>query len=416
MASVNPDFKGTLEFSSDHQYVIIDTSTDLPKYKNISHIPMVFWIDYSRVDVNLINPPPLSLLINPSNMNVTFSKKIQTNFARGGFVVEEWGEEQDVIQCEGKIGGYYIAQSSVKNAPDSLSGLNRYERNKSLSFKNLFKLLLVYRNNGVIFQNTTKSAQRNKLIQKYGYSSVDKRVPLVLQNQKNRIDRVGDVYLGYDHTIYRGAFNTFSITEEANSPYTLSYKFEFTVQRTVLKDNRDYNFYFQSSFENADVSKNISNVKNVILNSIATEQKASVAGLDNLNQLETTVSTISLIKHTTKVDVPVPQDKLDSEVSSNQLAQKTKQTMLSNNVTMNTEEVAKVKIGYDKMIEGKSKKDITISETGKNEVRETLKEASIRNGKTERQSANLADNVSKNLANELNPTKNPSFDTTIIGD
>jgi len=390
-SNTNPDLKG-LEFPSDHQYVIIDTTTDLPEYKGMNRIPMMFWIKYSQVDLAKTEPPPLTLLINPNNMNLTFAKKISSNFARGGYVVEEWGEEQDVIVCEGKIGGYFMKKSSVsKVSPHALNGLNRYERSKSLSFKNLYKLLYIYRNNGAIFQNTVKDKKENKLIQRSGYPYINKRVPLVLENPKNRIDRLGDVFLGYDQTIYTGAFDSFSITEDANSPYTLSYKFQFTVQRRVVTDYRDFEFHMASATENSEVKRNSEKVRRVVENAIAIQKEAVAAEITNLdNRVE--------LGHA--LDSPVTKESLSSGKTPTQSTRETSEVMRKNGVILNEPETAEVKEGFETVAIAEETKIYGLSQIGKDKVRRTLYESAIRNGKDTQKAASLANNVMHNSVND----------------
>jgi len=337
--AVNPNMKN-ITFPSEHQYVIIDTSSDndLPKYKSLTHIPMSFRIDYSRVGMASKNPPTLTLLINPNNMSISFTKKVAPAFARDGYIVEEWGEELDVIQCSGKIGGYFIKKGSSIPGPESTIGLNRYSRSKSLSFKNIFKLLYMFRNNGCIFQNSEKGEEDNRLIQSRGYPRIDKRIPKILENVKNRIDRVGDVYLQYDLTTYLGSFDSFSMTEDANSPYTLSYSFQFTVQRTTSKDYRDIDYYNQTAFENSDVAKNKQQVKTVIKN-VLNVQKAS-----RIQEQATAAE-----EYTPKIDTPVAPPNKASKVSSKSLALAGKRMLYANSVRPNELETEEMVESFKRM-------------------------------------------------------------------
>jgi len=332
--SVNPNMKN-ITFPSEHQYVIIDTSTDLPKYDKLTHIPMSFRIDYSRVGMASKNPPTLTLLINPNNMSLSFTKRVNPRFARDGFIVEEWGEEQDVIQCSGKIGGYYIARGAGIPGPESMNGLNRYSRSKSLSFKNIYKLLYIFRNNGCIFQNSEKGEEDNRLIQSRGYPKIDKRIPKILENVKNRIDRVGDVYLEYDLTTYLGSFDNFSMTEDANSPYTLEYSFQFTVQRTSTKDYRDIDYYNQTAFENSDVAKHKQKVKTVIKN-VLNVQKASRIQEQAAYSEGTTP----------RIDTPVAEPNQASKVSPNSLALAGKRLLENNRLTVNYQDTLEMKDAF----------------------------------------------------------------------
>jgi len=329
--AVNPNMRN-ITFPSEHQYVIIDTSTDLPKYKNLTHIPMSFRIDYTRVGMASKNPPTLTLLINPNNMSLTFAKKVNPRFARDGFIVEEWGEELDVIQCSGKIGGYFITKGAGIPGPESMNGLNRYSRSKSLSFKNIYKLLYMFRNNGCIFQNSERGEEDNRLIQSRGYPYINKRIPKVLENVKNRIDRVGDVYLQYDLTTYLGSFDNFSMTEDANSPYTLEYSFQFTVQRTTTKDYRDIDYYNQTAFENSDVAKNKQQVKTVIKNVLNVQKAARIQEQANTADIEDST-----------VDTPVVYPNKASSVSPNQLALRGKGLLMNNAVPVTSQDTDEMK-------------------------------------------------------------------------
>jgi len=349
--SVNPNYRGIV-FPSEHQYVILDTSTyftglinDLtnnleestfPKYKNLSHIPMVFSIDYSRLGIYDQNPPELTLLINPNNMSLNFTKKIVPTYARDGYIVEEWGEELDVIQCSGKIGGYYIFKGQDISGQESMNGLNRYSRSKSLSFKNITKLLYIFRNNGAIYQNSSFGDEENKLIQTSGYIKIDSRVPRVLKSNKNRIDRVGDIYLNYDSTIYLGSFDSFSMTENAESPFTLDYNFQFTVQRTTRMDYRDLDYYYQDSEINQDAYKYSTKFKKFkrLLKNIINVQKS--AKLQEKANKEEFVNS--------KVDTPILYPEIKSKVSPNQIALRGKGLLIDNGYEVTSKDTEDLKV------------------------------------------------------------------------
>jgi len=244
---------------SNHQYVLIESDNDIVSSNPISKLPMTFQITYNGEQED---PPTITLLINPENMVLTFGKKVNPSFARSGYIVEEWGEHQDTIACSGKIGGYYIKNPTIsaEAGPINFNGLNRYDRTKSESFKNLYYLLILYRNNGAIYQRTTKGPSilyNKKLIKDTTtFAKVAKRVPYAIENIKNRIDRLGDLFMIYDNYIYQGAFDNFSIEEVSSSPFNLSYNFTFTVQRRFLSDYRNYNYYNQVFIESSDVFKN----------------------------------------------------------------------------------------------------------------------------------------------------------------
>jgi len=238
-----------LLFPSQHQIVILDTETKKADQKVITRIPLSFQIRYNN---KAEDPPALVMLINPSSLNVTRDKKINSEFTRGGHVIEEWGEMQENLQFTGKIGGYFVLNPQI-----DFSGLNRYHRSRSPSFRNLMNLFMIYRNNGMVYEKTLKDSQdspENRLMRNSGLSKVNNRIPKMAKTVKNRIAVVGDVFLNYDGVSYKGAFDDFSIEESSDAPYTLSYKFTFIVQSKIETDKRTLDTYLQRSEELGDVA------------------------------------------------------------------------------------------------------------------------------------------------------------------
>ena len=228
-----------IELPSDHPIVLMDTEINKPKYKNIEHIALSFWISY--YDDYIEDPVPLTLLVNPKTMSFSLTKKVNPIFTRQGFVIEEWGEFQDSIKLSGTIGGYFVYKampeqsSSTKNMIE-FSGLNRYNRRNSLSFQDVMSLVVLYRNNGAIYQRTAKvnkQPPKTKLIQDKKFN-INVRSPQLLEQAKNRIDNLGDVYLYYDNNIYLGAFDDFSLTESVEKPYNLDYNIIYMPWATDL--------------------------------------------------------------------------------------------------------------------------------------------------------------------------------------
>ncbi|MDB4330356.1 hypothetical protein N9948_01400 [bacterium] len=272
-----------LNFPSEHQYVILDTQTQKANQKFLKRLPITFKILYNG---HAPDPPALTLLINPQMMNVSSSKKVNANLARGGHVIEEWGEMQDTLEFSGKIGAYYVLDPTI-----GFSGLNRYHRSKSSSFKNLMNLFMLYRNNGAIFKNTIRGDTQgvgNKLIQNKGLIKINNRIPIMANNANNRIFSLGDLFLLYDGTEYKGSFDNFSITENADSPYTLSYSFNFIVQSKRETDHRSLDYHTQTA--SRDVQDNSStkftgqqrkNLEKTVARNVASSARS--AGIDRAN-------------------------------------------------------------------------------------------------------------------------------------
>lgn len=265
-----------LMFPSEHQIVILSTDTRKANQKNIARIPLSFQIRYNGAAQD---PPALTMLINPNNMTSSRDKMVNAEYTRGGHVVEEWGEMQEVLQFTGKIGGYYVLNPEI-----GFSGLNRFHRSQSPSFRNLMNLFMLYRNNGMVYEKTVRDNQddpQNRLMRNSSASRISERVPLIVRNIKNKITIVGDVFLIYDGCSYMGSFDDFSIEEDASNPYNLAYKFTFIVRAKFEVDKRNLQTYLQRFTELGDIenrkmlsSHQIKQLERDIQRGLSTSQQA----------------------------------------------------------------------------------------------------------------------------------------------
>jgi hypothetical protein len=165
-------------------------------------IPMVFAVIPALSAERQAVPEPLFLFVNPKSWSRSMNK-VQTNhYVRNGITTERWGEELEQITASGMIGGYYTLET----------GLTRTYRRQTPSYRNLMMLLQIFKNNGCVYDNTYQGAA----------PSSNKRV----------ID-VGAIEILYDKEIFRGTFDTFSIKEAADKPYTLEYSFVFHVESSI---------------------------------------------------------------------------------------------------------------------------------------------------------------------------------------
>lgn len=393
--SVKPNLKG-ITFPSDHQYVVVDTSETV-KYKDIQRLPMTFEIDYSRVeDSNLaVRIPMLTLLINPENIEFNFAKRVTPSFTRDGYIIEEFGESQDIIKCSGRIGAYYIYKGNGMNSPEGYSGINRYDRTKSLSFKNLYSLLYIFRNNGVIFQNTTMAVSNDRLIQNSESKTVTKRIQECLGNARNRIDRVGDVYLKYDKTSYMGAFDNFSMSEDAKSPYTLTFNFQFTVQRRVITDFRNFEYYNKTSYENTLTKETPNqNVERKIRDAIQIQK-------ESLKIESGTFNTITNENY----DIPLAEDDSSSKMSAKRLAIEGTYLLKNNEITPTLSDRENYEKAIEKLNLAMDTKDYKLKREGEQElilsVYNTIKK---QKNVTEQEAISKASNLSKIMYPDLNKT------------
>lgn len=160
------------------------------------------------------NTPPLRMLVNPTSFSVKGAKIVQDgNWGRNGHIIEHWGEEQDTISCNGKVGAFY-AQVVDGEGP----GLTRTARNFSQSWLNFQSLYQFYKNNGGLYLTDYVAPGDEK---------------------PKQLHMLGSIYLYYDHILYIGSFNTFTINEEESSPFTVEYSFEFNVRAAFALDREN---------------------------------------------------------------------------------------------------------------------------------------------------------------------------------
>lgn len=170
----------------------------------------------ARIDL-MASTPPLRMLVNPSTFTVSAEKVVQDgNRSRSGPIVEQWGEQQDKIEASGKVGAFYCADIGGVNAnlTEGGPGLTRTARNFTAAYQNFLSLYEIYRNNAGIYVSD----------------------PVSEAGASTNLVLAGSVYIYYDHTMYIGSFDSFTVTETDQAPFTLEYSYQFTVRATYLLD------------------------------------------------------------------------------------------------------------------------------------------------------------------------------------
>lgn len=170
-------------------------------------LPMAFNIVYPETAQSL-NPltisQPLYLFINPNSWQRNSNKILAKNYIRNGIKTERWGEELEQISASGTCAAFYTQET----------GLTRFYRNQTPGFRNLLELIQVYRNNGCIYGR--------------GYKGNDKS-----PSSNNRILDVGFVEILYGYELFRGTFDSFTLTEDASKPFNVEYSFTFNCSTVV---------------------------------------------------------------------------------------------------------------------------------------------------------------------------------------
>jgi len=160
----------------------------------------------------ILNVPPLTLYVNPTQMQTTFGKVQQyTERSRYGYIYQTWGEEQVKLSVSAKIGAFLAGRSGA--ATYVADGVQFAAKRNSASFQQLMNLLTFYKNNGYIYDTITKV---------------------------HTPQMIGIVSIEYDQNTYLGYFDSFSwgYTEQ-NQNGGIEFSFEFTV--TQQYDNAQSN-------------------------------------------------------------------------------------------------------------------------------------------------------------------------------
>lgn len=159
----------------------------------------------------LLDVPPLTLLVNPSEMSTQFTKlqSYQTR-TRYGYVYEQWGEDQPTISFSGSTAGF-VAGAVDASSPygaqqtgtaSSVTGYQEAARRDSAAWQNFQSLYHFYRSNGYIYDTIGRSEAHLF---------------------------IGSLAIDYDQWTYVGHIESFSYRFDASSPHRVSFDMEFRV-------------------------------------------------------------------------------------------------------------------------------------------------------------------------------------------
>lgn len=160
----------------------------------------------------LLNAPPLTLLVNPTSMSINYTK-LQNYSSRGrnGYIFEAWGEEQPKMSISGTTGGFVAglaSQAGVDNTggsdTSSVSGYQFSSRRDSAAWQNFMSLYTFYRNNGYIY-DTIGGSEAHLFI--------------------------GAVVLTYDQVSYVGHFESLDFSFDEGMPNRVEFSLEFVISR-----------------------------------------------------------------------------------------------------------------------------------------------------------------------------------------
>jgi hypothetical protein len=146
--------------------------------------------------------PSLTMLVNPSSLDTTYSPLITETRTLGGFVHEYWGEQLTTLSASGKTAMFL-----------SEKGLDNKNSRQTESYQYFMTLLNIYKNNGK------------------GYST--KFDTNATKANPSKITSLGIVSMIFDKRQYDGYFESFTYTEDASLPFNLDYSLTFKAMRII---------------------------------------------------------------------------------------------------------------------------------------------------------------------------------------
>lgn len=182
---------------------------------------------YTALDIKaqieaITNAPPLTLLLNPSEMTIAYTT-IQsfTTRARNGLIFQRWGENLPTLNFSGSTGAF-IAGTNAQNTinpltegtitsarsqeTSSISGFQPAARRDSAAWQNFTSLFQFYKNNGYIYDTFGRSEAHLM---------------------------VGCVQIEYDQVLYYGHIDSLNWAYTSDSPFRVQWDMSFTALKIL---------------------------------------------------------------------------------------------------------------------------------------------------------------------------------------
>jgi len=161
----------------------------------------------------LLQTPPLTLFVNPSDLSISYTSIQQySQRTRWGKVFERWGEGQPTLSISGSTGAWCAGQdpSAAMGFPSQggenhvATGVQFATKRDSAAFQQFMSLYHFYRNNGYIY-DTVEGSEAHLFI--------------------------GAVAIDYDQMTYIGNIDSFSYSYEETDSHRIQWEMAFTVGR-----------------------------------------------------------------------------------------------------------------------------------------------------------------------------------------
>jgi hypothetical protein len=153
------------------------------------------------------NVPSLTMLVNPANLDTSYTPLITETRTLGGFIHEFWGEQLTTLSASGKTALFFDDD-----------GLTNKNSRSTESYQYFMTLLNLYKNNGKGYYTSFKTGSDS---------------PVALRANPTKITSLGVVSMVFDKKQYDGYFESFTYTEDATTPFNLEYSLVFKAMRIL---------------------------------------------------------------------------------------------------------------------------------------------------------------------------------------
>lgn len=172
---------------------------------NLGIRPVVFDILAPDFETSLLpDSVKLVLHVNPSSMQLSYAKVIERIQTKGGYVEQHWGEGARTLAFDMATGGFkrlYTGLSNITGGGMDVGGTRR----ETIAYDKYLDILALFHNNGSIYDSTGQ---------------------IVFQ---------GILKVDFDGGTYFGWFDSFTVSEDARTPYQFQLTAQFTINHEILR-------------------------------------------------------------------------------------------------------------------------------------------------------------------------------------
>jgi len=185
--------------------------SDLPNQRQVRLADAYTALDLRNQANAMASVPPLTLLVNPTSMEVSFSN-IQsfTNRGRNGFLFQRWGEQQPTISFSGTTGAFIAGSDPSLGGSQQRtlvpSGVQFASRRNSAAWQNFLSLFHFYKSNGYIYDTIGKTEAHLS---------------------------IGTIAIDYDQFTYLGHIDSLEYSFDESRPHRVEWNMSFVCSRII---------------------------------------------------------------------------------------------------------------------------------------------------------------------------------------